>query len=66
MEIEKGYVPEKPADYDGKVQFPKVIYYPGGKSKVVADETELANAKPGWAENPLGVFPEPPSDSKKK
>ncbi|MCC7122267.1 MAG: hypothetical protein IT493_11985 [Gammaproteobacteria bacterium] len=39
-------------DYEGKVHFPKYLYYPGGRCVLVKDETEQTAAESGWYDNP--------------
>lgn len=39
-------------EYEGKVEFPKWVYFADGRAVLCPDETALAAQPEGWAETP--------------
>lgn len=39
-------------EYEGKVEFPKWVYFADGRAVLCPDETALAALPDGWAETP--------------
>lgn len=45
-------------EYEGKVEFPKWVYFADGRAVLCPDETALAALPDGWAETPAAFVGE--------